>query len=128
MLRSLAWLRALRTDANADVGPVPLVAVGNVGFGVAPALRPALRHAYAACAVGAGARALLLPVEDARLRAAVAVASGALAPRDGAERWWGALAQAARAGAPLPAPADDLLHAVYLLLSETDHGLLDSPL
>jgi hypothetical protein len=121
MLRSLAWLRALRTYASTAVGPVPLVAVGNVGFGVAPALRPALRRAYAACAVGAGAHALMLPVEDARLRDAVAIASGARRAVDDVQRWWDALARAARDGAPLPAPpAGDVLREVYALLSVTD--------
>jgi hypothetical protein len=117
-LRSLAWLRALHAGGD-DTLLLPLVAVGNVAFGVAPPLRAALRRAYAASAVGAGARALIAPVEDARLHDAVAVAAGERVPRDDTERWWHALARAACAGAPLPPPAagaDALTHRVSALL------------
>jgi hypothetical protein len=62
--RSLATLRLL---AAGDAALVPLVAVGNVGHGAPGALRPALRRLYAAAALGAGARALILPVEDRAL-------------------------------------------------------------
>jgi 5-methyltetrahydrofolate corrinoid/iron sulfur protein methyltransferase len=115
-LRSLAWLRLLRGDPSL----APLVAVGNVAFGAAPALRGPLRRAYAACAVGAGARALIAPVEDVRLRAAVAVASGERSAADDTERWWYALAQAARDATPLPPPLvpDETALAVSALLQQ----------
>ena len=67
--RSLELLRALRGSR----WPLrPLVAVGNVGHGAPVALRPALRRLYAAAAIGSGARALILPVEDEALVASVA--------------------------------------------------------
>jgi hypothetical protein len=117
--RSLGWLRALRMHTAREGSLRPLVAVGNVGHGVQPALRAPLRRAYAAAAVRAGACALTLPVEDAPLHAAVGVADGVRAPLDATEAWWLALAQAARGGAPLPPPVgsdDAALHAVWSLL------------
>ncbi len=118
--RSLATLRALAAAGAREAGRatlVPLVAVGNVGHGAPAELRPALRRLYAAAALGAGARALLLPVED---RALVDVV-GALAPlaapmgrratrppggtAPAAELpWLRRVARAASSGHPLPAP------------------------
>jgi cobalamin-dependent methionine synthase I len=117
-LRSLQWLRALCAHADSSTTITPLVAVGNVGFGIDIPVRAHLRRAYAACAVGAGAQALIAPVEDARLRAAVAVASGLRPPKDEREHWWLALARAARSGASLPPPTagDALAQTVHALL------------
>lgn len=119
--RSLGWLHALRVHTAREGSLRPLVAVGNVGHGAPPTLRASLRRAYAAAAVGAGARALILPVEDAQLHAAVAVAAGVRAPLDATDAWWLALAQAAHAGLPLPPPAgtDDspTLRQVWSLLA-----------
>ncbi len=81
--RSLATLRGWRLVDHAE----PLVAVGNVGYGTASALTSTLRAAYAAAAIGAGARALVLPVEDEATMRAVGVALGDRAP-DGVEDAW----------------------------------------
>ncbi len=106
--RSLELLRALR-DSRA--GLLPLAAVGNVGHGAPAALRPALRRLYAAAALGAGARALILPVEDEALVAAVAAITGRgagprLRPGQPAAElpWLHRVARAAAASEPLPAP------------------------
>jgi len=96
--RSLALLRLLRGTH----GVVPLVAVGNVGHGAPHELRPALRLAYAAAACGAGAGALLLPVEQPGLVAAVRAASGASAPSGALETWARAVAEASATGARVP--------------------------
>jgi hypothetical protein len=104
-LRSLDLVRALREQRPSLA---PLVAVGNVAHGAPAPLRALLRTCYAVAAVGAGARALILPVEDAPLLRAVALADGSAAPQDGAERWLVELADAAAAGRPLPAPAPDV--------------------
>ncbi len=101
-LRSLALLRALAGSSDAR----PLVAVGNVGAG-APALqRRALRRCYAALATGAGARALILPVEDAALMRTVDVLRGVTAAADAADTWLAAVASAASIDDAPPPPAD----------------------
>ncbi len=106
--RSLELLRALR-DSRWPLRP--LVAVGNVGHGAPAALRPALRRLYAAAALGAGARALILPVEDEALIASVAALTGAGVEARSRRRapapelpWLRRIARAAVAGDPLPAP------------------------
>ena len=76
--RALALVRSLAADrGRAARAPRlrPLLAVGNVGHGAPPRLRPALRRRYAAAAAAAGAAALILPVEDAELLAAIAAAA-----------------------------------------------------
>ena len=116
-LRSLDLVRALRERRPALA---PLVAVGNVAHGAPAPLRALLGTCYAAAAVGAGARALILPVEDAPLLRAVALADGSASPEDGAERWLVELADAAAAGRALPAPAPDVASgagAVWALLA-----------
>lgn len=98
--RSLELLRLLRGTH----GVVPLVAVGNVGHGAPHELRPALRVAYAAAACGAGAGALMLPVEQPGLVAAVRAASGASEPAGALETWACAVAEASATGARVPPP------------------------
>ena len=71
--RALALVHALAADSARTPRLCPLLAVGNVGHGAPPRLRPALRRRYAAAAAAAGA-ALILPVEDAELLAAIATA------------------------------------------------------
>ncbi len=99
--RSLAVLRAWRTVEDAEA----LVAVGNVGYGAARPLAAALRAVYAAAATGAGARALILPVEEATTLRAVRIASAELEPATDEDLWFAEVALAARlhqrpAGAP----------------------------
>lgn len=96
------WRRSVEVShALASAGARPLVAVGNVGHGAPSRLRPWLRLIYLALARGAGADALILPVEDSRLLAAVRMieqerpAAGELdhwvldTSRAAAEGWWG---------------------------------------
>ena len=110
--RSLALLRALRDSPD---GLIPLVAVGNVGHRAHGALRPVLRRLYAAAALGAGAEALILPVEDRPLVGTVAALTGitlsrtrAVTPQPTASPhelpWLRRVSRAAAAGEPLPAP------------------------
>ncbi len=114
--RSLALLRTLRGHDAA----VPLVAVGNVGHGAPAELRGWLRVAYAAAAVGAGAGALLLPVEEPSVMAAVALARGARTPADAdpVEGWLAVVAAAAAAGTRVPPapPAEPALATAARLL------------
>ena len=106
--RSLELLRAL---GGSGAGVVPLAAAGNAGHGAPAAVRPALRRLYAAAALGAGARALILPVEDRPLVAAIDAVTAADAerrPRPGEVAretpWLRRVARAVGAGEPLPAP------------------------
>ena len=110
--RSLALLRALR---DSPAGPIPLVAPGNVGHGAPGPLRRALRRLYTAAALGAGARALILPVEDRALVALVRelTSAGARGSRPGAPvagglawelPWLRRVARSAAAADELPAP------------------------
>jgi hypothetical protein len=86
--RSLALLRVYgRRD---DV--VPLAAVGNVAYGAPRSVAVPLRIVYAAAATGAGAGALILPVEDAACVRAVRLALGEVEPADAGERWLRAVA------------------------------------
>ena len=109
--RSLELLRAFRDSPE---GLIPLVAVGNVGVGGPDRLRPAVRRLYAAAALGAGARALILPVEDRRLVAAISELTEAGLPGADPGPPGGALARelpwlrrvmrAASAGEEIPSP------------------------
>ena len=108
-LDTLRLLRALRESetAGSDGHLVPLTAAGNVGYGAPPPLAAALRAVYAAAAVGAGAGALILPVEETSTVRAVRLALGDCVPLDAADRWLAQVATAARAGArPEAAPAE----------------------
>lgn len=113
--RSLDTLRAWRAlreagEAGAQSGEVELLtAVGNVGYGAPPALARALRVVYAAAAVGAGATALILPVEEAATIRAARLASGDIAaqhaPEHAEDHWLLDVAAASlRGGRPGPAP------------------------
>lgn len=57
-------LDALDSLATRLTHAVPLVAVGNVSYGLPVAVGRALRNRYAAAAVRAGAGALIVPVEE----------------------------------------------------------------
>jgi cobalamin-dependent methionine synthase I len=104
--RSIQWLRTLR-DSGDDV-LIPLVAVGNVAHGVPRELRQAVRAIYAALAAGAGATALILPVEDGALMRTVEVVTGARARETPGETWLSSMAAAeAGGGGALPAPPPD---------------------
>lgn len=108
--RSLALLRAY---AGRD-GVVPLAAVGNVAFGAPRAVALPLRVLYAA-ATGAGAGALILPVEDAACVRAVRLALGEAAPADAGEAWLCAVAAWTRANDPLPPAPEEYREAARLL-------------
>ena len=101
--RALELVRAL---AASEERPRlrPLLAAGNVAHlaGATPPLREALRALYAASARGAGVAALIAPLEQPSLLAAVA-ASGA-PPADPAARWLLAAAEAAASGEPPSRP------------------------
>ena len=84
--RALDLVRAL---AASDGTPRlrPLLAAGNAGYvaNAAPSLRAALHALYAAVACGAGAEALIAPLEQPSLL--VAAACGGPPPGDPAGRW-----------------------------------------
>ncbi len=116
--RSLDVLRALREVVPREAA-IPLVAAGNVGHGAPPALRPALRLLYAVAASGAGARAIMLPVEQRGLIEALALTAGDRRPAGDRERWLRAVAPAARDGERWPAPppvAGDAAREAWALL------------
>ena len=99
--RSLEALRLMREVPNVE----RLAAVGNVGASAPAPLAAALRVVYAVAAVGAGASALMLPVEEAELVRAVRIATREIEPANDDERWLLALADAAdRGDSPPPAP------------------------
>lgn len=101
--RSLALLRVF--GARPDV--VPLAAVGNIAFGAPRAVAAPLRIVYAAAATGAGAGALILPVEDAACMRAVRLALGEIEPADAGETWLAAVAAWTRSNETLaPAPEE----------------------
>ncbi len=88
--RSLEVLRAWRLAGSSEgdrSGLYGLVAVGNVGYGASVELASTLRAVYAAAAVGAGATALILPVEEISTLHAVRLACGVVPPSSPAE-WW----------------------------------------
>ena len=112
--RSLELLRAFRDSPE---GLIPLVAVGNVGVRGPARLRAAVRRLYAAAALGSGARALILPVEDRRLVAAISELTAAGPPGADPGPPGGALARElpwlrrvmrAAAGEQLPSPPPSL--------------------
>lgn len=116
--RSLAWLRAARLEAPRPPF-VPLVAVGNVGYGAPYRVRSALLRIYATLAIGAGARALILPVEDRELMHTIEMLTDQRYADDLTEGWLWELAAAAEEGRdrwpppPQSLPEDDPLHVVY---------------
>jgi len=115
--RSLATLRLLRDAAEG----VLLVAVGNVGHGLAPDAAREVRRLYAASAVAAGAGALILPVEDTATVRAVRLATGEAFPADPAESYLATVGAAVASGEqphPPPAIAGPALRAAWRLLFE----------
>jgi hypothetical protein len=114
--RSLALLRMYR---EAIPYAEPMAAVGNVSHGVSRELGAALRRLYAAAASGAGASALILPVEDRACLRAVRLALGETAPRDEVEGYFVMVAQASEAGLLSPPPPQDAppaLHEAWRLI------------
>jgi 5-methyltetrahydrofolate--homocysteine methyltransferase len=120
--RSLALLRLYRELPGVE----RLVAVGNVGFGASQAVGRPLRALYAAAAVGAGATALILPVEEAVTLRAARIAAGDDEPASAVDRWFLALARAVEAGAPPPAAPEGFAAAARLLFDEEDREGLRS--
>ncbi|MCK9485314.1 MAG: hypothetical protein M0R73_01230 [Dehalococcoidia bacterium] len=114
--RSLDLLRRYR-----DAIPYAerLAAVGNVSHGVGREVGAALRQVYAAAAAGAGASALILPVEErAALRAAL-LGAGEASPRDEVEGYLVMVAQAQEAAVTPPPPPDgtpSTLHEAWRLI------------
>ena len=100
--RALGLVRAL---AASEQRPRlrPLLAAGNVSYvaGATPRLREALRALYAAVARGAGAEALIAPLEQPSLLAAAGVGPP---PAEPAARWLRAAAAAAARGEPPSRP------------------------
>lgn len=100
------WRRSVEVSHGlASKGTRPLVAVGNIGHGAPPRLRPWLRLIYLALALGAGAGALLLPVEESRLVDAARLIEGDHRPANDLDAWLLDLARSAERGLwALPRP------------------------
>lgn len=82
-----------------------LVAVGNVGHGAPPQQRPWLRLIYLALALGAGAGALILPVEETRLSDATRLIEDERSPDSDLDMWLLGVARAGSKGSwELPHP------------------------
>ena len=109
--RSLALLRVY--GRREDV--VPLAAVGNVAYGAPRSVAVPLRVVYAAAATGAGARALILPVEDAACVRAVRLALGEAEPADAGEAWLCAVAAWTRDNEVLPPAPEEYREAARLI-------------
>ena len=107
--RTLDLVRALAAAGSATPRLRPLLAAGNVAHlaGATPPLRDALRALYAAAACGAGVEALIAPLEQPSLLAAV---GSGQAPADPAARWLRDALEAAARGEP-PARPDASLAA-----------------
>src|SRR5690606_853966 len=84
-----------------------LVAVGNVSHGLGREVGAALRQLYAAAAAGAGATALILPVEERACLRAARIGAGETPPRDEVEGYLVMVAQALEAGLLAPPPPED---------------------
>lgn len=114
--RSLAWLRALREAGVAGIAP--LVAVGNVGHGVADDSRDALAAIYVVLAIASGVETLLMRAEDSLLMSLVAVMESHCPPASNLERWALAVqARPAEAALTLPPPGAKA-RAVWDLLAK----------
>jgi 5-methyltetrahydrofolate--homocysteine methyltransferase len=119
-LRSIAMLRALASRrAERGTDSMSLVAVGNVGHGAPPRLRPALRRVYAALVVGAGVDALITPVEDRALMRLLRVLDGHEPASTPGLAWLARQSEATRLGERLEPPPPEvgpaLQHAWALL-------------
>lgn len=102
------WLRSFEMVRIA-AGPnrTALLAVGNVGHGAPGRLRPWLRLVTLALAHGAGARALILPVEEGRLLSALRLLEGERVAANDLDHWLLEVAEAGREGAwPPPWPPE----------------------
>jgi len=116
--RSLILLRSYR---EAVPYALPLAAVGNVSHGSSNEVGAALRVLYAAAAAGAGAEALILPVEDRACLRAARLGAGETAPRDAIEGYLVMVAQGAEAGLIAPPPPEDApaaFHEAWRLIFE----------
>jgi hypothetical protein len=112
--RSIEVLRAWRDLEGIE----PLTAVGNVGYGADAGLARRLRAVYAAAAVGAGARALILPVEEAATVRAALLANGDAAPVGEDDHWLVAVAEAAHLGTRPPGAPEAYEQAARLILGD----------
>ena len=107
------WRRSVEiARAMPEIDAAVLLAIGNVGHGSPPELRPWLRLVTLALAVGAGARALILPVLpvlEGSLVHTVPLLEGRRAPVDDVDRWLIEVAEVARQSVggtwPSPPPA-----------------------
>ena len=109
--RSLEVLRLLRAVPNVE----RLAAVGNVGAAAPAHLAATLRVVYAAAATGAGATALLLPVEEPAVVRAVRLAAHEVMPATADEYWLLDLADAVARDAPTPKPPLTLMEAARVI-------------
>jgi len=99
------WHRAIEVvRAAREVEAIALLAIGNVGHGAPVKLRPWLRLVTCALAVGAGARALILPVLERPLIEAVHLLEGRRAPSSELDPWLLALASDGPTSPPPSAP------------------------
>lgn len=98
-----------------------LAAVGNVSHGVGREVGAALRQVYAAAAAGAGATALILPVEEVPTLRAAHLGTGEATPHDEVEGYLAIVAQAQEAADTPPPPPEDVpptLHEAWRLIFE----------
>ena len=109
--RSLALLHVY--GRRKDV--VPLAAVGNIAYGAPRSVGVPLRIVYAAAATGAGAGALILPVEDAACVRAVRLALGEVEPADAGEAWLCAVAAWTARNEALPPAPEEYREAARLI-------------
>lgn len=109
--RSLALLRVFGARPEAK----PLAAVGNIAFGAPRSVAVPLRIVYAAAATGAGAGALILPVEDAACVRAVHLALGEVEAADAGEAWLCAVAAWTGQNEPLPPAPEEYREAARLI-------------
>lgn len=99
------WRRSVEVArAMPDVNAALLLAIGNVGHGAPPRLRPWLRLVTLALAVGAGARALILPVLERPLIEAVHLIEGSRTAAGNLDEWLLAVAPG-EGDTPNPPPA-----------------------
>ena len=111
--RALATLRGWARVEHAE----PLLAIGNVSYGATGALASTLRATYAAAAIGAGARALILPVEDPRTVETVRMALGERPATSTEDAWLLDVTAACRTGETPPTAPPAYAEAARLLFS-----------
>lgn len=108
--RSLRWVAALRDSG--PTGVAPLVAIGNLGHGASREECHAWQMTYVTMTMAAGARAMILPVEDAALVSLVRVLEGHAAPRTAFEEW---AVELCAGGGDVPPPGERLRSSWELL-------------